>query len=423
MARGSSPAGGCLLPGHARGRRDPPAHGYHATSGLFLHAGVDMEPVPAEPSTEDVAAAKKFLLEEYLTDFPWVSDADKANYLAILMTPLLREIIAGLFPFVDLTAPERGSGKTLLGLFLQVLYGASTRTLPKDDAEMRKSITASLRGPSPVIIFDNIPEYSMISSPSLAAVLTLPAWSDRILGQSREGTWPNDRLWCATGTNIRLGGDFAQRSVLVRIDYGRPRPDLRAGFKIEDIDLWTAENQGTIIRALLMLVRSWHLAGAPRASHAMRGFTRWAQVLGGILGHHEIPGFLENRDEITAHDDDAEAWGHFLAVLRGHYGTKAKTARQILDDAAAWKELGDALPPTRDGGPHTTKTLGNGLSAHEGRWYGDPPLAIRRTGEQQRAALWQVQVADACQVCGDRLDPVLAAAGDKTHPGCAEDAL
>ncbi|MGH3403798.1 MAG: DUF3854 domain-containing protein, partial [Streptosporangiaceae bacterium] len=387
------------------------APGYDKQSGLFLHGRIGMDPIPVQPSAEDAASARKFLMDEYLRDFPWVSDADKANYLAVLMTPLLREVVNGLFPFVDITAPERGSGKTLLAQFLEILYGASMRTLPKDDAEMRKSISAALRGPHPVIIFDNIPEYATISSPALAAVLTMPMWTDRILGQSREGTWPNDRLWVATGTNIRLGGDFGQRAVLTRIDYGAPRPDLRAGFAIPDIDLWTADNRGEVIRALLILARSWQVAGAQRGSARMRNFTRWAEVLGGILGHHEIPGFLGNRDEIETHDDDAATWGHFLAVLRAQYGEIAKTTREILTDAAARKELADALPSTADGGPHTTKTLGKALSAHEGRWYSGGPgefhLALRRAGDQQRAVLWRVAKHDPASRARIRIGGVL----------------
>lgn len=377
--------------------------GYDAGSGLYLHGRMDMEQVPEQPAAEDVAGAKKFLLDEYLRDFPWQTDADKANYLALLMTPPLRLVINGLFPFADITAPERGSGKTLLAQFFEILYGASMRTLPESDGEMRKSITAALRGPHPVIFFDNIPEHSTVSSPSLAAVLTLPMWTDRILSQSREGTWPNDRLWGATGTNIRLGGDFGQRSVLARIDFGAPRPDLRSGFAIEDIDLWTAANRDKVIRAILILARAWQVAGAPQGTARMRNFTRWAQVLGGILAHHEIPGFLANRDEIQTHDDDAAVWGHFLTVLRGHFGEIARTARDILADAAAVRELGDALPSTEDGGPHSARSLGKALAAHEGRWYGD--LAIRRTGDRQGAALWLVV----------RHNPSLAREGERSE--------
>jgi hypothetical protein len=395
--------------------------GYDNASGLFLHGGADMKPIPDPPPAEEVAEARAFLLDKYLRDFPWVSEADRANYLAALMTPLLREVIGSLLPFVLITAPERGSGKTLLALFLEILYGASMRTLPKDDAETRKSITAALRGPHPVIIFDNIPEHATISAPSLAAAVTLPMWSDRILGQSREGTWPNDRLWGATATNLRVGGDFAQRSILVRIDYGRPRPDLRSRFAIADIDQWTEQNRGEVIRALLVLARDWQANGPHRSGHVMRGFTRWAQVLGAILAHHDIPGFLGNRDEIVAHDD-AEVWGRFLSAWRGHYGGQAKTTREVLADAASWSELADALPSTRDGGPHTTKTLGNALAAHEGRWYGN--LALRRAGDQQRAALWRVDqhVAAVCPVCGEPLDHVLGDAGMASHPTCSEQA-
>ena len=138
--------------------------------------------------------------------------ATSCAILGVLLTPLLREIVRDVFPFVYITAPERGSGKTLFAELVNIIYnpGADLRVLPADEKEIEKTITSALRGAAPVVVFDNVTQ--TIKSAALAALLTMRNWTARILGGSRDGTYPNDRLWMCTGTNVSLGGDFAQRS-------------------------------------------------------------------------------------------------------------------------------------------------------------------------------------------------------------------
>lgn len=342
--------------------------GYDPASGLFLHQRVNIEPISDHPSPGEIANSLGFLRDKYLRDFPWASEADLANYLAALLTPPLREIIADQFPLVYVTAPERGTGKSLLTELLTILYGGAIRTFPHKNEEMEKVITSTLRGAKPVIVFDNVE--GVIKSAPLAAVLTTRMWTGRILGGSRDGEWPNDRLWMLTGTNVTVGGDFAQRSVRVAIDYGKPDPDQRIAFAIPDIARWTEANRGKVIHAVLTLARAWQVAGAPRSDHVMRGFTNWARVIGGILAYHQVPGFLANRGEIRVHDEDYAEWAHFLRTLDSFYPGRSVLTRTILEDAAADRHLGEAMPSTTEGGAAwTTRALGKALAAHAGRWY------------------------------------------------------
>jgi len=368
--------------------------GYDAASGLYLGDGLGMAPIPEKPAGKQVTEAREFLLGKFLHDFPWMSDADRANALAMLLTPLLREIIGNLCPFFYITAPERGSGKTLLANLANILYnpGQSMRTLPAREEEIHKTITSALRGASPVIVFDNIPQDMTLKSPALAAVLTMRHWTYRILGGHRDGTSLNDRMWVATGTNVSLGGDFAQRSVRIAMDYGKPNPDLRKGFAIPEIEAWTAQHRGDVLRLLLILIRSWQLAGATLdTQQVMRGYTPWARTLGGILAFHQIPGFLANRDEIIGQDEDDAEMTCFLRMLKSRYGGRGVTTREILTDAAADRDLADALPSTIDGGKHTPKSLGKLLSGHEGKWYGrQPKMTLHRKLDHQQTSRWRV---------------------------------
>ena len=366
--------------------------GYDPGSGLYLREGLNMEPIPEKPAKQQITAALEFLLGKFLHDFPWISDADRANALAMLLTPLLREIINDLYPLFCITAPERGSGKTLLATLVNTLYGGSMRTLPSREEEIHKTITSALRGASPVIVFDNIPQDGTIRSPALAAVLTMRFFTALIMGGHREGTWPNDRMWVATGTNVSLGGDFAQRSVRIAMDYGKPNPDLRKRFKISEIEAWTAQHRGEVLWHLLILVRSWQLAGAALdGQQVMRGFTPWARTLGGILAFHQIPGFLVNRDELAGQDEDDGEMTAFLHLLKSRYDGRGVTARDILTDAAADRILADSLPSTFDGGPHTTKSLGKLLHGHQGKWYGRQPRLTIRGKTRSGTTWWKVE--------------------------------
>lgn len=98
------------------------------------------------------------------------------------------------------------------------LYGQPTLVWEKgNDAELAKAITSALHKSSPIILWDSIAEGTMVASAVLAQLLTSPEWSARMLGSSGAGfTAVNDRMWMATGNNIRLGGDMSTRTLLVR---------------------------------------------------------------------------------------------------------------------------------------------------------------------------------------------------------------
>jgi hypothetical protein len=64
------------------------------------------------------------------------------------------------------------------------------------------------------------------------------SWSDRWLGQNRQVTITNDRLWMATGNNAAFGGDLARRLATVALNPPEANPYLRTDFKIENLDAW-----------------------------------------------------------------------------------------------------------------------------------------------------------------------------------------
>ncbi|MEO5744949.1 MAG: bifunctional DNA primase/polymerase, partial [Terracoccus sp.] len=254
--------------------------GYDKATRLYHQPTVTLRDVPANPTTEQARQARAFLLDLVLADFCFDSPASRANFVALLMTPLLRLYLKGLPPLGVISATTRGSGKTLLTDLLRAAYSLTLKPWPKRDEEMGKVITATLADDTtPVICFDNVGPFDTVDHATLAALLTASEWSDRILGSSTTVKIPNDRMWLCTGNNVALGGDIASRSILIRLDPHTENPEERRGFAIDDMWTWLKEdtNRAELQWSLLVLARSWIGNGAQHdTTIKMRNFSSWA---------------------------------------------------------------------------------------------------------------------------------------------------
>jgi hypothetical protein len=93
--------------------------GYHLNTGIFVFAPPDLDGFLesigdiANPSKDDLQGALEVLLEP-LCDFPFVSQADRAHTLALILLPFVRELIDGPTPLHGIFKPAPGTGGTLL---------------------------------------------------------------------------------------------------------------------------------------------------------------------------------------------------------------------------------------------------------------------------------------------------------------------
>lgn len=369
--------------------------GYDPKTGLYLAPKLAVAPVPEKPSRREVAAALEFVTAAILSGFPWVAPADLANFVALLVTQILRPYLRSLTPFGLVSATTQSSGKTLLSEIIGLLYGMATPTWANEDGELRKVVTTMLGGGAPVVVWDNLKEGTAIDSPVLAQLLTAPVWSDRLMGRNdKVVTLANDRLWMATGNNLRLGGDMATRTVMVRLDPKMSRPELRSDFKIPNLDVWIRDpdNRVILLRHLLVLAVDWIAAGAPRSDHVMRQFTSWAAACGGFCKHHGIGGFLANVDDVRGLDDEDEEWVAFLAGWSQIIGDRAVTTKELLgslqdDEHDRWD---GRFLTGKDGKALNTKSLGWALKGHIGRPHRG--LVLRNKFEEYRnQQVWRVE--------------------------------
>lgn len=376
--------------------------GYDEKTGLYFAPKTRMRPVPERPTSGQVAAAKTFLLRRLLADFKFTDDAGLPNYLGVLITPILRPYLGALVPLVLITATTQGSGKTLLAEIVGRLYGYELTPWAESDAELRKVITSVLHGPAAVLLWDNLDEGTIIDSGILAALLTAPEWTDRTLGRNdKRSRAVNDRVWIASGNNLRLGGDMATRTVRIGIDVGMVRPETRNDFVLGDLPDWIKieANRTELLWNLLILVAAWMGAGAPRVTAPrMRQFSAWADAVAGFLAHHDIAGFLTNVEDVRSMDDADADWKAFLARWHALFGSEPQTAARILqsadidtDSAGRPLDRWDGLFMTGkdDRKPKSARSLGMLLRGHAGRWHGD--YVLRDSPDVTNKALWRVE--------------------------------
>lgn len=350
------------------------APGYDPKTGLYFDPSLSLEPIPDSPNDRQVDEAKSFVMDHVLGDFPWASAASAANFIALLMTPIMRPFVGGLSPMGAISATERGSGKTLLANLIGSVHGMMSQSWLSQEEELRKSITSALSRPHPVVLFDNVGELDKVDSPNLAKLLTSQMWDGRILGTNTMGSFLNDRLWLVTGNSLELGGDIPQRAVMVRLDAKCPRPDLRSGFRIRDLESWLEEpeNRAKVLRSLLVLARGWVCAGAQEVDFPMRGFRRWASAMAGLTEFMGLEDFLGNADEMEQHDGDTLTWAAFLDSWHQRFGEAERTAndlRKTVDTFGPDTWAGTFITKS-DGTVPSVRGLGMILSRRRGRFFG-----------------------------------------------------
>lgn len=306
--------------------------GYDRETGLLYlpDRGLAVPPVPEAPTAEQVKAAVELLLEP-VGEFPFVKDHHRANWLGMMLTPLLREMLPGPYQLGVISAPNSGSGKGYLAGLIRIVHGMVMRgEMPREREEMRKVLISVLSTTTaPVALFDNV--RGEVYSSELEALLTSEQLQDRVLGQSRMVTVTNDRLWLMTGNNARLSGDMTRRVLEVHIDPKCSDPAART-FAITDLMGWMEQHRSEYIAALLTVARGWVLAGAPSETDRSDNFATWRGSLRGLLHWAGVPGTFGYTDDTdtAAVSDDAVEWHAFLEALREAFGSERFGSKDVV---------------------------------------------------------------------------------------------
>jgi len=352
--------------------------GYHADVGIFLHFqdGHLLRQVPAVPSSDDLKEAKRLILEELLPDFPFADEPSRAHAVGLLMLSAIRDMIDGPTPLHAIDAPMPGTGKGLLADGVAIVAtgrNIEVMTEAKDAEELRKRVTAILLAGGSIALFDNITR--KLESGALAALLTAPVWSDRILGASRMVRLPIRTTWIATGNNLDFSREILRRTIWIRLDAKVPEPHRRLGFKHDPFSPWVRQQRGELLWAAFVLIQHWVAEGQPRfTARRLGSYESWGEVVGGILMEAGIEGFLGNVDPFAAHaDGETATWRRFIRRWWNAHRDKAVCASSL--HSIAVEVLTDIV------GDGTERSqlirLGKALKKHQG-WV----FELREGGEE-----------------------------------------
>ena len=359
-------------------------YGYHGSTKTFVYSR-GIETLLGEGAVDKAAVQRAiaWYREWPLSGFMFDTPASLTHTICGILTPYVRDLIAGETPLFLVQAPTRGSGKSKLA---RLCIGINATTfqdtlLPRQEVEIQKQILSLLRTGPTHILFDNV--RGTVNSGSLDKVLTSDIYTDRVLGRSETETYPNKAMWWMTGNNALLGGDLPSRTVLIGLDTGMERPEQRTAFKTGDLNKWLAVNRLLCVQHALTLIRYWLQEGMPL--YAGPNYHRamdWAQVLGGICETVGLPGFLDNTEEIEENaDDEHERACQFVEGWFASYGTRAVGAGQLVVDAYGngddelpaplWTERVDRL--SSDG---KKQSLGHWLKANRNRPFNGLRLTV-----------------------------------------------
>jgi hypothetical protein len=345
--------------------------GYHEKAETWYHKTCDIPEVPEKPTKDDLVEAYRLLFYELLVDFPFDDESSMAYALAAMLQPFVRAMIDGPTPLHVIDAKSgSGTGKSLLADMIAM--PALGRPIPamaegRDGDEWRKRITAKLATGSQFVLIDNVNR--KLDSGELAAAITSTVWEDRLLGSTRMIQLPVECCWLATGNAVRTSREMARRIVKIKLDAKRDDPWMRTDFKHPNIREWAAKNRGQLIWACLVLIQAWIAEGKPLGKQTLGMFESWAKVMGGILSIIEMPGFLENLQEIYAEaDEETFMWREFISAWWERYHVQAVGVAELYD-LAIRKDL--LMPVLGDKGERSQKTrLGRALSRINGRYFG-----------------------------------------------------
>lgn len=370
--------------------------GYHPDARLLYHAapGFTVPPIPERPTDAQIAAARTLILDDLLGEFPFVSAAERAHAVALLLLGFLRAMIDGATPLHLIEKPTPGTGATLMVDAIATILtgaGASVMIEGRDDEEWRKRITAKLRQVPSLILIDNLRQE--LDSSALAAALTAPFWEDRILGVSEMVRLPIRCIWIATGNNPAFSNEMSRRLVRIRLDARVDQPWRRDGFRHPDLMGWVRSNRGKLVAACLTLCQAWIAAGRPRGQRSIGSYENWAQTIGGVLETVGIEGFLGNLDEmLQASDAEGAAWRGFIETWWDRFGT----AEVSTSDLLGYAMMADPALPIggkKDNG--MSVSLGRALGKMRDRAFrlGDRFVRITALGVKQQAQRWRLALS------------------------------
>ena len=179
-------------------------------------------------------------------------------------------------------------------------------------------------------------------SETAAKIAFATVYKGRLLGSSEIVSAPIRCEKEFTGNNVALSNELRERTCLIRLDAKMPTPADRSGFRypmlLDTVERW----RPVLVWACLVLIKAWVAAGRPRWTGKPMG------VLGGVLEHAGIKGYLLNRSLLKeALGDDAGEANGLVQFWWDTFADKAVAVGMLPRDVEAEDYTDDAVEHRR----------------------------------------------------------------------------
>jgi hypothetical protein len=335
-------------------------------------------------------------LRNLVSEFCFRPD-DRERATAVLLAGMLTLFGTHVFgsrivkPAFVITANSEGSGKTLaakLAIIPRLGY-CPTGTVPTDEAETRKLVTATVIDGSPVLFLDNVSGY--LKSSALEALITDPTHKDRVLGESKTREIPHVLTVIITGNSLSLSPDLNRRSLIIELFLEEARPEDRVINNPLDNEKILAR-RSQILSALWALMRGWNEAGKPPGKVTHASFLAYSEIIGGILEHADFGSpFLNPTLRDSGNRDQQDMEKMVENMLPGF-----RLPFSELADLADEYGLFENLIPREENDPHATskrKKLSDLFRKYSGRVFrgGQKFLIVGENSKNRRYLIDQIR--------------------------------
>jgi len=369
-------------------------HGYNDETEIYLYFH-KWEKVNKKKLKKEDAVKARQLLEDLVSEFPFIDEAALSAWMAALLTALVRWQLPSS-PFFGIDAPVMGSGKTLLATIISYLISAeppAVITQPPDENELNKLLHTLLMSGDPLILMDNAEH--PVSGQALNIMATSQIYRARILGESRTSTVSTAVTVIVTGNNLTIKGDLSTRFLISRLDPGVENPEQRT-FKRENILKFALENRQSLVNAGLIIMKAYIDSGKPDVGLKPFGrFEQWDDLIRFPLVWSGAADPCDTRKRVETSDPEREQLGELLDAWATLYQDKEVLVANMIHDATSADDeakelLRDALLViAADGTKINSRRLGRRISKWESRVCDG--LRITRGGLIHKVQSWKLE--------------------------------
>jgi hypothetical protein len=330
--------------------------GYDLATEVYLDGDIALPPMVECPTIDEGRRALEFaaglFAECAFADkgpgYPHTSVSLSA-VLSVVVASMARLLVFGI-PMLTCTAATPGSGKSFIGRLIGIWV--TGRDVPVSNVasgsagELDKRLNAGLLGGAPMIHIDNA--NGKLVSDLLCQILTERSVAVRPLGVSEEVVVIGMPLVLANGNNVQIDDNLSRRTLLVELDAGVEKPELR-NFNLRPVDM-LVENRGSYVAAILTALRAYLMALERGETTSIRprvgSFEEWSDFARSLVIWYGFRDPIEAMAIAQAEDPEKAARSAVFRGLQALFSDRRFTAGNVIErlERAEYDTL-DELPP------------------------------------------------------------------------------